>query len=175
MQRVERTICYSPSVTLPVNRGFQGAEPPLNKCENEIFFDFLTSSCKIGKTIFEVCRVCRVHIPVSPILFLNFRIKKVWEKIVSTLHTPHSVAEDDNGVMKSLHCTLHTLHSPGAPGKRHGHSTRRGEQKQNDQAVHQLLGRFYAAINNQSPNGRNDLSSPSSFPKGSAEMSRDGV
>ena len=88
-------------------------------------------------------------------LFLNFRIKKVWEKIVSTLHTPHSVAEDDNGVMKSLHCTLHTLHSPGAPGKRHGHSTRRGEQKQNDQAVHQLLGRFaWQSIINHRMDGR---------------------
>ena len=41
----------------------------------------------------------------------------MWEKIVSTLHTPHSVAEDGNGVMKRLHCTLHTLHSPGTPAK----------------------------------------------------------
>ena len=82
-------------------------------------------------------------------LFLNFRIKKVWEKIVSTLHTPHSVAEDGNGVMKSLHCTLHTLHSPGAPDKRRGHSTGRGRRKQNDQAVQQLLGRFCAEINHR--------------------------
>lgn len=75
----------------------------------------------------------------------------MWKKIVSILHTPHSVAGDRRGALKSLHCTLHTLHSPGAPGKRHGHSTGRGEgeQKQNDQAVHQLLGRFCAEINHR--------------------------
>lgn len=46
------------------------------------------------------------------------------EKIVSTLHTLHSVAEDRNGLLESLHFTLHTLHkrayTPARPMGAHG-------------------------------------------------------
>lgn len=34
-----------------------------------------------------------------------------------TLHTLHTVAEDRNGVLKSLHSTLHTLHRHEAPAR----------------------------------------------------------
>ena len=46
------------------------------------------------------------------------------EKIVSTLHTLHSVAEDRNGLLETLHFTLHTLHkrayTPARPQERTG-------------------------------------------------------
>lgn len=46
------------------------------------------------------------------------------EKIVSTLHTLHSVAEDRNGLLESLHLALHTLHklayTPARPMGAHG-------------------------------------------------------
>ena len=82
--------CHSPTVTLPVNRGFQGGGAPLrinvrtrNPDSSWCFDDKWNTKC-------DVCRVCRVQLPVSHTKIQNpVKIKSARKDSFYPAHPAH--------------------------------------------------------------------------------------